>query len=65
MASWGISSESQIRAQAKYDAEHTKKICLKLNIRTDQDIIEWLWHQHSMQGSIKKLIRDSIAANKK
>ena len=45
MASWGISSESQVRAQAKYDAAHTRRISLKLNTTTDQDIIRWLWAQ--------------------
>lgn len=61
MDSWGITSESQVRAQAKYDAAHTKKISLKLNLRTDIDIIHWLWKQQSMQGSIKRLIREDIA----
>ena len=57
----GISSISQIRAQAKYDAEHTKRVSLKLNTKTAQDIIRWLWGQTSMQGSIKRLIREDIA----
>lgn len=61
MAGWGMTSESQIRAQAKYDAEHTTRICLKLNTRTDRDIICWLWRQKSKQGAIKKLIREDIA----
>ncbi|MBQ6440884.1 MAG: hypothetical protein IJJ06_12360 [Mogibacterium sp.] len=56
-----MSSESQIRAQAKYDAQYTKRVSLKLNIRTDKDIIRWLWGQRSMQGSIKRLIREDIA----
>ena len=61
MGSFGITSESQMRAQAKYDAEHTTRISLKFNTRTDQDIIHWLWRQRSKQGAIKKLIRDDIA----
>ena len=61
MIGWGITSESQIRAQAKYDAEHTTRISLKLNTRTDQDILWWLWGQKSKQGSIKRLIREEIA----
>lgn len=60
MSGWGVTSESQLRAQAKYDAEHTKRISLKLNLRTDEDIIRWLWTQKSMQGSIKRLIREDI-----
>ena len=61
MPGWGICSEAQIRAQAKYDAEHTKRISLKLNLRTDVDIIKWSWRQRSVQGSIKHLIREAIA----
>lgn len=61
MASWGITSESQVRAQAKYDAEHTIRISLKLNNKTDQDVIRWVRNQSSMQGAIKQLIREKIA----
>lgn len=60
MAGWGITSESQIRAQARYDAAHTVRISLKLNIHTDQDIIIWLQRQVSKQGAIKQLIREKI-----
>ena len=60
MAGWGITSESQIRAQARYDAAHTVRISLKLNIHTDQDIITWLQRQVSKQGAIKQLIREKV-----
>ena len=63
MTGWGISSESQIRAQAKYDRANTTRVSIKLNIHTDQDIIRWLWGQRSKQGSIKRLIREDIAKN--
>lgn len=65
MAGWGITSESQKRAQARYDAEHTVRISLKLNIRTDQDIIRWIRRQSSMQGAIKQLIREKLEEAKK
>lgn len=58
---WGITSPSQIRAQANYDKGHTTRISLKLNLRTDQDIIQWLRRQPSMQGAVRRLIRDEIA----
>lgn len=61
MEGWGITSESQKKAQAKYDAGHTTRISLKLNTRTDQDIIRWLWRQKSKQGAIKRLIREDMA----
>ncbi len=60
MASWEITSESQVRAQAAYDREHTVRLSLKLNIRTDKDIIQWIRSQKSMQGTIKRLIREEI-----
>ncbi len=63
MNNYGICSESQIRAQARYDKENTVRFSMKLNIHTDQDIIEWLRQQHSKQGSIKQLIRAEIERN--
>lgn len=59
--SWGLTSEAQVRAQAKYDKEHTTRYSLKFNTKTDQDIIRWIWEQPSFQGSIKRLIRQEIA----
>ena len=52
---------AQLQAVKKYDAEHTTNLHLKLNTRTDQDIIKWLWKQPNKQGAIKALIRRSIA----
>ena len=65
MASWGITSESQVRAQARYDAANTVRISLKLNIHTDQDIITWLCGQKTKQGAIKQLIREKISTDRK
>lgn len=45
---------------AKWDAENTKQIKLKLNLRTDADILEHLDKQESRQGYIKALIRADI-----
>lgn len=58
------SIEARTKAQAKYDKEHTKGIYLKLNLRTDTDIIQWFWNQPSRQGAIKRLIREEIAREK-
>ena len=59
-----MTSESQKRAQIRYDAANTKQIHLKLNIKTDADILERL-EQISLedggkQGYIKSLIREDI-----
>ncbi len=58
---FGMTPFSQVRAQAKYDKENTQGFHMKLNVRTDIDIIRWLWRQPSKQGSIKRLIREEIA----
>ena len=57
---WGLTPSSQIKAQNKYDKNHTTGFYMKLNLRTDQDIIRWLWKQESKQGAIKKLIRKEL-----
>ena len=49
-----------------YDEMHTTQVKLKLNNKTDADILEWLHKQQwsrgtSMQGEIKRLIRNEIA----
>lgn len=43
-----------------YDKKNTRLFHLKLNLKTDADIILWLESQESMQGSIKRLIREEI-----
>ncbi|MBO4793604.1 MAG: hypothetical protein J5556_03440 [Deltaproteobacteria bacterium] len=48
------------RAVAKYDALNTKQYHLKLNLRTDRDIIARLEQKPSVQGYIKALIREDI-----
>lgn len=45
----------------KYDTLNTIKVSLKLNVKTDADIIEYLNTVENKQGTIKKLIRDEIA----
>lgn len=57
---WGMTPFSQLKAQSKYDKEHTVGFYMKLNVHTDQDIIHWLWKQESKQGAIKQLIRKEL-----
>lgn len=64
MNDWLDCIEARTKAQEKYDKEHTKGIYLKLNLRTDLDIIRWFWEQPSKQGAIKQLIREEIARKK-
>lgn len=53
------------RAPRKYDLAHTKQVKLKLNIRTDADILDRLKSQQNVQGYVKRLIREDIAREKK
>jgi len=59
-----MSTEAQRRAVQKYDAKATKQIHLKLNLKTDSDIIAVLESAPSVQGYIKALIRADIARQK-
>lgn len=47
--------------KAKFDKENCRRLQLKLNIRTDADILAQLEKQPSMQGYIRSLIRADIA----
>ena len=53
-------TDAKRRAIQKYDASNTKQIHLKLNIKTDADILAQLEKQASVQGYIKDLIRDDL-----
>lgn len=52
--------DSQRKAIAKYDRENTTQFKVKLNNKTDQDIIDHLRKQENKQGYIKRLIRDDM-----
>lgn len=45
----------------KYDDNNTIQIKLKLNCKTDADIIEYLNSTGNKQGTIKNLIREKIS----
>lgn len=55
-----MANKSAIAAVARYDAKNTKQFKMKLNLKTDADIIEWLDNQPNKQGRIKELIRADI-----
>ena len=56
----GMSTEAQKKATAKYDSANTKQIKLKLNVKTDADILSKLSSVQNIQGYIKDLIRKDI-----
>ena len=55
-----MATDAQRKASMKYDKENTKDVRVKLNKRTDADIIEYLEACSNKQGEIKRLIREEI-----
>lgn len=49
-----------MNARSRYDAANTRQVKMKLNIKTDADILAWLDAQESKQGAIKQAIRKEI-----
>lgn len=55
-----MATEAQRRAAEKYDANNTIQVKLKLNKKTDADIIAKLESIGNKQGYIKQVIRADI-----
>ena len=55
-----MTTEAQKLAKRKYDTNHTKLITMKLNLKTDHDILNKLEMVDNKQGYIKRLIREDI-----
>ena len=45
----------------KYDENNTTRVQLKLNNKTDADIIEYLNSVENKQGTIKRLLREEMS----
>lgn len=56
-----MATEAEKRATAKYDKENTTQVLLKLNKKTDKDILYQLNTVYSKMGYVKDLIRKDIA----
>lgn len=59
-----MKNNTKYAAQKKYDEKNTKQIKVKLNYKTDADIIKKLDSTDNMQGYIKQLIRKDINEKK-
>lgn len=57
-----MTTEAQKRASMKYNAANTKQVIIRLNKRTDSDILETLAACENVQGYIKALIRADVSA---
>ena len=56
-------TEAKKRAIKKYDAANTKQVHMKLNLKTDAEIIKWLEQVGNIQGYIKRLIEEDMRQN--
>ena len=57
-----MASEAQKRAVKKYDSANTVQVHLKLNVKTDAEIIRHLRSTDNVQGYIKSLILADMTA---
>lgn len=55
-----MTTEAEKRAIAKYNKANTTQVVIRLNNRTDTDVIRHLKQQESQAGYIKKLIREDM-----
>ena len=58
-----MTTEAQKRAVAKYDSGNTTQVHLKLNNKTDADILRRIEEVENVQGYIKELIRQDMKRN--
>ena len=56
-----MANAAQIRANGKYDKANTTGFYLKLNNKTDSDIIAYMKTVDNKQGLVKQLIREYMA----
>ena len=59
-----MATEAQKRAVRKYDSANTIHFKLKLNIKTDAEIIEYIKQKANFQGYIKQLIKQDMEGEK-
>ena len=55
-----MTTEARKKANAKYEAANTKRMCFKFNLKTDADILRKFSEVDNKLGYIKKLIREDI-----
>ena len=53
-------TDAQKRATIKYEKSNIKRVVLKLNKKTDADIIDYLDQQKNVNGKLKDIIRKKI-----
>lgn len=51
---------AQKEASKKYDKENTRSFSIKLNYKTDANLISWLESMKNRQGFIKRLLNKAL-----
>ena len=59
-----MASEAQLKSHARWEADNCVRVTLKLNKRTDAEILELVSSADSMQGIIKQALREYLANHK-
>lgn len=49
---------------AAYEKENIRQIRLKINRKTEPELLEWIEGQENIQGYIKRLIREDMEKEK-
>lgn len=49
---------------AQYEKENLRQIRLKINRKTEPELLEWIEKQDNIQGYIKQLIREDMEREK-
>ena len=60
-----MTTEAKKKSKARFDALNCVKFGIKLNKRTDAELIELLQSVESKQGLIRQALREYIANHKK
>lgn len=55
-----MSPKTKSEIQWKYDRANTTRVSIKLNNKTDEDIIQYMASLENKQGYIKELIREDM-----
>jgi len=48
----------------QYEKENIRQIRLKINRKTEPELLEWIEEQENIQGYIKRLIREDMEKEK-
>lgn len=54
-----------VEYQREYEKQFQRAIKLKINSKTEPELLEWLLRQENMQGYIKRLIREDMKREKR